>query len=84
VTRKTRPPARPVTPRQPSAPRQPARPERTACTELTETTSAWPPRFAVVVWIAPELRKRNPDMPLSLYEALNLGREPEPDREAEP
>jgi hypothetical protein len=84
MTRKTRPPARPVTPRPPSAPRQPARPELTACSVVSPAISARPPKFAVVVWIAPELRQRNPEMPLSLHEALNLGRQPEPDREAEP
>jgi hypothetical protein len=33
-----------------------------------------PKDMVLVLWIAPELRERNPDMPLSLHEALQVGR----------
>jgi len=37
-----------------------------------------PKDIVVVLWIAPELRERNPDMPLSLHEALQVGRPSDP------
>jgi len=44
-----------------------------------------PIEYYVVVAVAPWMRERYPDMPLSLDEALRVGHsDPEPDREAEP
>lgn len=46
------------------------------------------PAYVIVVAQNPQLRERNPDIPLSLDEILQRRstqpREPEPDREAEP
>ncbi len=37
-----------------------------------------PRDYVIVVWIDPEMRRRNPGMPLSLHEALQVGREFDP------
>lgn len=86
MTRRTRPHARPVTPRQPASPRQPPRP---MTNHADNAGPALKPGFAAVLWQAPILRQRNPELPLSLHEAIQLGREPDPepaiqDMEAEP
>jgi hypothetical protein len=73
---------KPVTPRQPAAPRQPDRP-RQHDGERIENPDVYKPKdYVVVLAIAPEMRKRYPDMALSLYEAAELGRNAERDREA--
>jgi hypothetical protein len=72
---------KPVTPQQLAGPRQPE-PPRPHEGELTNLEVYKPKDYVVVLWIAPELRERRPDMPLSLHEAAKLGLDPEPDREA--
>jgi hypothetical protein len=92
------PPARPASPRPPARPRQPEPPPRQLAVDEAEPGKIWNPSYVVVLWQAPELRERNPNLPLSLHEALQAGRpydpyfpipglpsaEPDTDREAEP
>jgi len=75
VTGRARKPGRkPVTRRQPARPVQP-QPPRQQEKEQADADDAYKPKdIVLVVWIAPELRERNPDMPLSLHEALQVGR----------
>jgi hypothetical protein len=69
---KSRGQPRPVTPRPPARPQQPARPSRPE-PGRTWSTADRPPAYVIVWWIAPELRDRHPEMPLSLHEALQVG-----------
>jgi hypothetical protein len=73
---------KPVTPRQPAGPRQPEPPGRDDGQQTSNLDVYKPKDYVVVLWIGPELRERYPDMPLSLYEAAELGRKAERDREA--
>jgi hypothetical protein len=61
------------------------KPKQNEASPATETRL---PTYVIVVAVNPQLRERDPDIPLSLDEVLRrLGtrpREPEPDREAEP
>jgi hypothetical protein len=63
---------RPGTPRPPARPAQPPRPSRHE-PGRTRSTAGRPSEYVIVWWIAPELRERNPGMPLSLHEALQVG-----------
>jgi hypothetical protein len=74
--------SKPVTPRQPTGPRQPDPPLRNEGEQASNLDVYKPKNYVVVLWIAPELRERYPDTPLSLHEALQAGRNPERDREA--
>jgi hypothetical protein len=73
---------KPATPRAASGPRQPDPPVRHDGEQGGNLEVYKPKDYVVVLWIAPELRERYPDMPLSLHEALQVGRSPERDREA--
>jgi len=73
---------KPVTPRQPAGPRQPDPPAREEGQQASNLDVYKPKDYVVVLWVAPELRERYPDMPLSLHEALQVGRTPERDWEA--
>ena len=88
MTRRTRPPGKPASPRPPARPIQPAPPRHAEHDDRAPASAARTPSYVIVLWQAPELRQRNPGLPLSLHEALQLGRHPEPDpsadREAEP
>jgi hypothetical protein len=69
--------------RRPVTPRPPARPEQPALPSAQEPGRTWStadrrPEYVVILWVAPELRERNPDMPLSLHEALQVGRPSDP------
>lgn len=71
----TRPGRKPTTPRPPATGRQPARPQPTARdTTPKPAGSGRPPQYVIVLWQAPELRQRNPNLPLSLHEALQVGK----------
>jgi hypothetical protein len=67
---------KPVTPRQPTGPRQPAPPVRQDADQVRNSEVYKPKTAVLVLWIAPELRERYPDMPLSLHEALQVGLPP--------
>jgi hypothetical protein len=99
--RTTRPPRKPRPPRPPGRPRQPAPPRPQLAPDPAEPYGTIRnPSYVIVLWQAPELRQRNPSLPLSLHEALQAGRpydphfpipglspagpEPDADREAEP
>lgn len=43
-----------------------------------------PPKFVIEIWAHPRFRERDPNRPLTLCEALELGRQPKPDRQPEP
>jgi hypothetical protein len=61
--------------------RRPANPGATRQPEgsTPEPRGIYTPRdYVIVLWIDPEMRRRNPDMPLSLHEALQVGREFDP------
>jgi hypothetical protein len=78
----TRPPSRPSTPRpgprpaQPPVPAQAQRPARPQRPALPSPYDRYRPGCTVVPHIAPELRARHPEWPLSLEEALNAGKPP--------
>lgn len=73
---------KPVTPRQPAGPRQPD-PHSWDQDDKTRNLDVYKPKdYVVVLMIAPEMRELYPDMPLSLHEAMQVGRNPELDREA--
>ncbi len=73
---------KPVTPRQPAGPRQPDPPAGHGNEPIVNQDVYKPKDYVVVLAIAPQLRERYPDMPLSLYEAAQIGRDAERDREA--
>ena len=73
---------KPVTPRQPAAPMQPDPPRRVDGQQATNLDVYKPDDYVLVPMVAPELRERYPDTPLSLHEALQAGRNTERDREA--
>jgi len=61
--------------------RQAAKPDATREpeSEPPEPRGIYTPRdYVIVLWVDPEMRRRNPDMPLSLHEALQVGREFDP------
>jgi hypothetical protein len=61
--------------------RRPAKPDATPEPESKppEPQGVYTPRdYVIVLWVDPEMRRRNPDMPLSLHEALQVGREFDP------
>jgi anti-sigma regulatory factor (Ser/Thr protein kinase) len=72
----TRPPSRPSTPRPGPRPAQPPRPARPQRAALPSPYDRYRPGYTVVLHIAPELRARRPEWPLSLEEALNAGKPP--------
>jgi hypothetical protein len=100
--RTPRPPGKPATPRPPARPRQPQPPRRQihlAPDPAEPYGIIGDPSYVIVLWQTPELRQRDPSIPMSLHEALQAGRpydphfpipglpaspSPEPDREAEP
>jgi hypothetical protein len=61
----------------------PAEPEEPSGVSRADPAAARP-EFVIELWASPQLRERNPGRPLSLYEALEAGREPAPGREPEP
>jgi hypothetical protein len=69
-----KPGRKPVTPRQPARPVQPQPPRRQENDQAGARDIYKPKDMVLVLWIAPEIRERNPDMPLSLHEALQVGR----------
>lgn len=73
---------KPVTPRPPTAPAQPDPPRRDDGQQDINLDVYKPKDYVVVLAIAPQMRERYPDMPLSLYEAAQIGRDAERDREA--
>ena len=60
---------------------QPAKPDATRQPKVKppEPQGVYTPRdYVIVLWVDPEMRRRNPDMPFSLHEALQVGREFDP------
>jgi hypothetical protein len=70
-----RPPSRPAPRRRGQRPAQPPRPARPPRPEPSPH-DRYRPDYTVVLQIAPELRARHPEWPLSLEEALNAGQPP--------
>jgi hypothetical protein len=73
MTRNTgRPPGKPATPRPPAHPRQPPPPRRQLAPDPADPHGTIvDPSYVIVLWQSPQLRQRNPSLPLSLHEALH-------------
>lgn len=44
----------------------------------------WQPKFVIEIWAHPRFRERDPNRPLTFWEALEVGYQTKPDQQAEP